>query len=172
MSLRYPFTARNLATLAGSAIGGISGGLLGSKFRKYPDTGTTDNYWAEGITGGAVAGGALGLLLQTLYRRRAERGSKERALDAVEDGEDFSSVIPQGSRLAGLVSGVHQQGRADTAEAIGMGRRRFGGTWQHPMMALTQLAGFQPGYMAGSAFNTIEARERLRDAKPRAIRSI
>lgn len=175
LSLSHPFTAATLATVPGTLVGAGLGGVLGGMI-PVPEQSAETRGMQEafnqmlGAAGGATLGWAGTMLLQTLYRRKKEREAKARALEAAGDNS-YSALLPKGSILGSLLSGVHQQGRADVAEAVGLGRRRFKNHFQHPYMSIAQPLGALP-YSLGSVPNYIESRGRISNSAPRAVHAV
>jgi hypothetical protein len=177
LGVQYPKTQRVILGALGAGLGAAVGGALGGS--SPADASPKDRLGRElgGTSAGAFVGGAAGILLDTVLRRRAIRDTKGDALRDMREGEQATPAIGRGSRLAALVSGVHQQGRADTAEAIAHGRRSFEG---NPAMTALTAAGLIPGLdlltaipkAVGSAANYGEARRRIAAARPVPTRQV
>jgi hypothetical protein len=169
MTVKHPRTTRWLLQTMGLGLGMTAGGVVGSALGKG-ENGMED---AKLGLGGMGLGGLLGYAGSSLYdsrnRREQVKEVKEKAKQDLRAGEYASPAIGQGSLLSSLVSGVHQQGRADTAETIALGKKNFKG---NPGMAASQLLGLSPLTMIGSILNTGEARGRINNATPQAVRQI
>jgi len=170
MTVKHPRTARWLLQMLGGGLGLTAGAVVGSALGKEDDS--AYDQAAKGL-GGQAIGGLLGMGAASIYdsanRRQQVKAVADKAKQDLRAGEHASPAIGQGSLLSSLVSGVHQQGRADTAEAISLGKRNFKG---NPGMAAAQLLGLAPVSAIGSILNTGEARGRIDGATPQAFRQI
>ena len=117
MSVRYPATHRGLSFGLGAIGGGLLGGLIGSKVS--PDKKNL------GVGLGAAGGALIGAFVDTM-RRRKEKNRIEMEIHRNRTASHFplNSELKAGNPLAQLVSGVHQQGRADALEFVA-GKRKF-----------------------------------------------
>ena len=189
MSVDYPTTSRMLHALVGAAAGAglgagasaITNGLAGDS-DKHPggDTWSPTNGERRMMIGtgaGGAIGSLLGALVDTASRRKSIKKIKgDSALDLAA-GAAPSTALHKGNPIAGLISGVHQQGRADTAESIAFNKKKFRG---NPVMTALQIAGnvpyagvlAAPPHMVGSVANYLDARDRMAGSKPQPIRSL
>lgn len=169
MAVKHPRTARWLLQLLGTGVGMTAGATIGHALGNEEDA----YGGATKMLGGQVLGGLLGATAASVYdsanRREQVKAVKQKALQDLQAGEHASPAIGQGSLLSSLVSGVHQQGRADTAETIALGKRNFKG---NPGMAASEMLGVTPLSIIGSILNTGEARGRIDGATPQAVRNI
>ena len=104
LAMSLPMTHRALAALPLAVVGTATGGMLGSG----------DPY--NQIRGMAIGGG-LGALAGTGLAAYLERLARIKAIKQLE-GASFTHSPEKGNILSMLVSGVHQDGRADTAEVL------------------------------------------------------
>ncbi len=169
LAVSHPATSRTL--LMGLA--GAAGGYLGNQItkNKTPEERTT------GTAYGVVAGALVGTFIDTMARRRAKKKLKQELLNNAENGGDLSPMLSPGNPAASLISGVHQQGRADALEGLNFGRNKFKG---NPNMTVMQLAAGLPvvgpvaglGNMIGSVGNYSESASRIANANPRTMRNV
>lgn len=154
-TVKYPSTTRLLRKLLTTGAG-VGLGHLATKD-------DPENHRA-GMAVGGGAGFATGMIWDALARRKALAETRTRLEQAVAEGRKARPILNSGSLLASLVSGVHQQGRADAAEHLSYGRRNFQG---NPAMT---AANFIPGggviEAPGSLLNYIDSARRLRNARP------
>jgi hypothetical protein len=184
MAVDRPKTHRLLASLGGGLAGVVGGGLLGSMLETKPGVtylGGQSTPRETAARGGATAGGALGLLLGALYdTHRRRKGIDDVAGQAeghAHSGEVPTSAVSRGSLLSAGSDGVFQQGRADTAENIAYGKRRFDG---NPMLSLLAIGNRIPGPNlltlpmsgVGNLSEGMEARDRISDARPSFVRNM
>lgn len=177
MSVNSPATSRVLHSIGGGGLGAVLGGAIGHLLPNNQNNSQRVDNTRSGILAGGSLGTVLGLVYDTMKRRRQVLGVKQEALEDMADGKDPSPAIGRGNPLAALASGVHQQGRADVAQAIALGKKNFRG---NPVMTALQVAGYLPmvggpagfAQMAGSGFNYMDSSTRLENSEPRAVRRI
>lgn len=131
MNVRYPMTASALTTLggglAGSLLGGIAGQIVnpgGTKTENYGDV-TYSYNTPSGAVPGAAIGGVGGALIASIINAALRRKNVARLMDENLGKKLDTSGMQPGSRLASLVSGIHQMGRADVVNAARKGTSRF-----------------------------------------------
>lgn len=167
--VNLPRTSRMLGALIGAGAGGAAGYGIGHQLDQK-DGGGVENT-VNGLRIGAALGGLSSLILDTIVRRRKVLEVKEQALDSMAHGAVPTPAIGKGNALAALVSGVHQQGRADTAEAIAHGRKHFPG---NPLMTALSIASMVPyvgtgaglAQGVGSVHNYMDSRQRMDGTTP------
>lgn len=166
---RHPVTAQLLNASAGGLLGGVGGGLIGNMVSDNDPQST-----AQGATIGGLGGGLIGALLTGLARRRAMRETREEAEEVLGTGRSPRRRMETNALLSALVSGVHEQGRADTLEHSNDGRHSFEG---NPVMSVLDATGRipyvgalnAPALALGSVLNTGQARQRIRGANPQLM---
>lgn len=159
-SVTHPRTTRALAALLGAGIGGVAGHHI-DKAQGDPGNGTL-----KGIYGGAVGGAGIASLLAGLVRRHETKRVGEETKKDLAAGEKPTPNIGKGSLLAAIRSAEHEQGRADTAENIATGRRRFEGS---PGLTALEALGIPLGLPA-NVVNAADARSRLDRSNPMPVR--
>lgn len=172
MATQYPVTSRALAVAGGGALGTLAGGVLSSNLSD-PNSINYNNNVQCGLSYGAGLGALGGVLVDTILRIRQEKKIKAEALASLAGGTKPTAALDNGSPLASLVSGVHQQGRADIADTVAHGRRTAKG---NPVMTALGILNRIPGgalvgaapEMGGSLMNFGAAQARIDSAKPRA----
>lgn len=171
--LSHPLTTRALTSWKGTAAGGLLGGALGAGLGGAKGGAGADVMTgaAGGALAGAGAGSIIGLIVGMVNHRRAQTAAAEQIRANGGEGADVQKIQP-GSPWAGLMSGMHQTGKADTAEALATGKSKFD---KQPRMTAAHLARALPfvgplamlGQMGGSAVRYGEASNRLRNAQGR-----
>lgn len=179
LSNRLPVTTRLLSTGAGAAVGSQLGRIIGEALGESPND---YGYPTKGTAIGAASGAGLGNVLHALAMRRDQRRVREEVEEELPGGR--KKHLRSGNILAALVSGTHQQGRADSAEITSLGNTRFDGnpatsaaevtgSLAGPAAALLgapALAALAPlgvvGGMAGNTGHYLDARDRINRMRP------
>ena len=159
-SVTHPRTTRALAAILGAGIGGVAGHHL-DKAQGDPANGTL-----KGTYAGAAGGASIASILTGLVRRHETKRVGEETKKDLAAGEKPTPNIGKGSLLGAIRSAEHEQGRADTAETIATGRRRFEG---NPGLTLLEALGIPLGLPA-NVVNAADARSRLDRANPMPVR--
>lgn len=159
LAVDHPMTHMALYGIPLSVAGGLAGRALGDKYFGISEAPLVQ---LAGTMLGGLGGGALAYHL----RRKAMERVKEKAVQDLAEGKVPDGNLQPGNVLASLISGVHQQGRADAAEAIRTGKTDFEG---NPVMTGLAAGSYVPGvsyltslpHAAGSAVNFQRAKKRL-----------
>lgn len=158
MSVRYPTTNRAISM----GLGALGGGALGALASK----GATTEKQMLGSGLGVAGGAALGAFIDTMMRRKEKkRIESEVHSNRTTTHYPFNTELKPGNPLAQLVSGVHQQGRADSLEFI-TGKRKFADNPNMQTMDILSKIPYIGGVMgiplmAGQAVNFHKAQDRM-----------
>lgn len=163
ITVKYPNTSRVIATGLGGLTGAALGALAGSKLTINPE-----NSKANTLGGGAVgtaAGAVIGAFIDTMLRSKEKKRLAEILPMGPFYGENGTWNIKDPNVLASLVSGSHQQGKADAAEiAAGL-------TPEKSDMGIRNIGSIiAPSiYPAVSLYDYSKAKRRIRDAKNKEL---
>lgn len=166
LTVKYPNTSRALATGIGGLTGAALGALAGSKLTTNPE-----NTAVNTLSGGAIgttAGALIGAFIDTMLRSKEKKRLAPRLEIAPFFGENGTWNIKDPNLLASLVSGSHQQGKADAAEiAAGM-------TPEKSNMNMRNIGSvIAPSlYPAVSLYDYSEAKRRIRNAKKKELEDL
>jgi hypothetical protein len=121
---------------------------------------------------GAGLGGLTGSIVNAVQRRNEVKRIKQLAAEKLQQGASLQPIYDDTTTAAGLVNGAHQLGRADVAESVSFGRRKFAPDNTSDVLETASsipLLGklLLPLTAANSMADQVEARRRLRDAMPR-----
>lgn len=168
LAISHPRTSGMLATglgsLAGASLGAgaIGAGALLNDGHISPGSPLVQ----YGIPAGALAGSLLGSLASTAWRRK-HYAKAQKTLKDKHETLDPNKVRP-GNVLASLVSGVHQQGRADAMEGA---KTQHAVHDNNPVMTTMEALKYVPvpgmsagaavGTTVGSVHNYLKARDRI-----------
>jgi len=162
MSVRYPATHRGISLGLGAVGGGLLGALIGNKINPEKTS--------IGAGLGAAGGGIIGAFVDTMLRRK----EKKRLEDEIHSHRGvthypLNTELVPGNPLAQLVSGLHQQGRADALEFIA-GKRKFDDNPHMQTMDIISKVPYVGGVMnlplmVGQAVNFQKAQDRMRNLK-------
>lgn len=157
------FATRLLASLLGGATGLATGEAMGRK-----EVGQKIH---DGLLGAGL-GGLTGSVVNAVQRRKEIARIKALAEERLAQGAQLQPIYDDTSPAAGVANGAHQLGRADVAEAVAFGRKKFAPDSTSDVIETASsvpLLGklLLPLTAINSMADQAEARRRLRDAMPR-----